>query len=60
MHNSDASRREIAEVCVPSLRGAIATKQSSFLVCCIDEWIASLALAMTSETDCIVLFEIRI
>ena len=34
-----------------SLRGANATKQSIFAVSCVDAWIASLALAMTVQTD---------
>jgi hypothetical protein len=44
-HHSDATRRENAKVRSAALRGAKATKQSSFL--CAARWIASLALAMT-------------
>jgi hypothetical protein len=33
MHNSGDQRRGIAESHLPSLRGALATKQSSFLFC---------------------------
>jgi hypothetical protein len=35
LHHSGASRGENAEVCLASLRGAKATKQSSFLVCAL-------------------------
>ena len=52
--NSSASRGENAEVWVisaPSLGGANATKQSIFAFSCVDAWIASLALAMTVQTD---------
>jgi hypothetical protein len=35
LYHSGASRGENAEVCLASLRGAKATKQSSFLVCAL-------------------------
>jgi hypothetical protein len=50
MQNSGACCRENAELCLElstSLRGALATKQSSFSLL---RWIASLTLAMTGQS----------
>jgi hypothetical protein len=47
LNNSGVTRRENVKVCLPSLRGAKATKQSIFF--CAVRWIASLTLAMTES-----------
>jgi hypothetical protein len=46
--NSGASRREIADSCLTSLRGA-ATKQSSFCLSARQSWIASLCSQWRSQ-----------
>src|SRR3977135_567630 len=58
MHDSGASRRGVVNACSPSLRGALATKQS--ILSLRGEMDCFASLAMTAQhLDCLWLFEIR-